>query len=462
MPSQHAQNFPDYQQNIGTALSASANQNSPLVPPPAGIATSTEQKQPVIGRRAVVLGGATIAATAVIGSGALLAPKFLSRSTTPISATKIIPGPQKLIPGIPLLALTGHSDAVRSVIWAPDGKYLATGGADTRVMLWDIEGALQKKPNAFQTISTPMKAWKFTNEILENRMGWSYDGRMLGVADLVTKTPHLLDAFGKSNKPQDYMEINACFTNPYSLASYDYLAMSPVDNTFATSVLSENKLVLWQQNKTTAPIESLDYTQTLANIPAGIEHLHWSSDGAFIAGTPANFSIVVWQVKTGKVVQKISMPERSKKQAVLLERGDLKYSPIDPHRLAATDIDIVTVYDTQHNKLLFSLGTDDKDALTLPQNNTVGWIPQVGGTSWSPNGRYIAGTYGRSNKIYIWDMQEKNPHKAQDGTQIQSLLFGAHNGHNLTVIDIAWSPDGRYIATASFDKTVIIWKVDGA
>ena len=43
------------------------------------------------------------------------------------------PGPQQL--GAPL---TGHTSAVASVAFAPDGHTLATGSADGTVRLWDV------------------------------------------------------------------------------------------------------------------------------------------------------------------------------------------------------------------------------------------------------------------------------------------------------------------------------------
>ncbi len=42
------------------------------------------------------------------------------------------------------------------------------------------------------------------------------------------------------------------------------------------------------------------------------------------------------------------------------------------------------------------------------------------------------------------------------------MIFGDKQGHSNTIIDVAWSPSGRYIASTSYDKTVIIWQVDGA
>jgi WD40 repeat protein len=458
MPSSYPQHASGYHQNQAAFLSSPNNQASTVVQPEQFSAASTQQRK--LGRRVIVLGGASAVAAATIAGGAFLLPRFLSKpaSPTPKPAAKVIPGPQKLISGIPLLALTGHSNYITNVTWNPNGRYLASAGQDTRVMLWDIESYLKQKSGGFQTVSTPLRTWKFAKEIAENHLGWSHDGQTLGVTDLITTKIHLLDAFGKSDSPQEYTDTG--MADPLSAPQYDYLAWSPVDNTFVASVSFKNSLTLWQQNKTTTPAKTLNYNQPEKDIPAGIEHVQWSSNGAFIAGTPANFGIVVWDVKTGKVVQEISLPDRAKQHSTFLERSDLKYSPNDPYKLATTDIDIVTVYNTQNKNLLFSLGTDDKDALTLPPNDTIGWVPQVGGISWSPNGRYIAGSYGRSNKIYIWDMQDKHPNKMKDSIQLQSLLFGKNNGHSATILDLAWSPDGRYIATASFDKTIIIWKVD--
>ena len=42
---------------------------------------------------------------------------------------------------------------------------------------------------------------------------------------------------------------------------------------------------------------------------------------------------------------------------------------------------------------------------------------------------------------------------------MQKLIFGS-GGHSQTIIDVAWSPNGEYISTASYDTTVIVWKVD--
>jgi WD40 repeat protein len=45
----------------------------------------------------------------------------------------------------PLAELKGHEDAVNAVCFSPDGKVLASGSADTTILVWKVETALRKK-----------------------------------------------------------------------------------------------------------------------------------------------------------------------------------------------------------------------------------------------------------------------------------------------------------------------------
>ncbi|HEV2660809.1 MAG TPA: protein kinase, partial [Ktedonobacteraceae bacterium] len=150
-------------------------------------ATDETAEQPAeqrhkIGRRGALIAGTSAVAVAVVGGTGLAA--YLHFKPSQVAAPKPPPGPQKLIAGVPLLRLIKHSEGIWNVAWHPSGRYLATGGADTRVMLWDVGSLLQKATHGMQKLKTPVHEWKFANVIRDNALSWSADGRSLAVIPL--------------------------------------------------------------------------------------------------------------------------------------------------------------------------------------------------------------------------------------------------------------------------------------
>jgi WD40 repeat protein len=72
----------------------------------------------------------------------------------------------------------------------------------------------------------------------------------------------------------------------------------------------------------------------------------------------------------------------------------------------------------------------------------------VATVAFSPDGRTLA-TAGDDNKVTLWDRQRREPLEPQ------------LTGHEGEVISLAFSPDGRTIVTGSGDSTVRLWDVQG-
>ena len=69
----------------------------------------------------------------------------------------------------------------------------------------------------------------------------------------------------------------------------------------------------------------------------------------------------------------------------------------------------------------------------------------VRSVAYSPDGRYLA-SGSQDKTIKIWEVAT--------GNELRTLT-----GHSETVFSVAYSPDGRYLASGSADKTIKIWRV---
>lgn len=426
-----------------------------------------------VGRRAMLIGGVT-AATAVVAGGTWL---FITHNqpAAPLKPTPTptpIPGPRVIMSGRPVLNLTGHSDTINNTLWDPKGRYLATAGEDSRMMVWDLGQLLQKPPTAIQSVNQPLDSWKLKNEMFSNDVAWSPDSSMLAATDGETGMFFLYDPQPPKKDPKTVVDSTLDKSDPFNLPSYRSPAWQPKGNLLAAieSQLGSNpiKITLWQNDNFSTPTASLTYTDPEEKDQPTLFVCAWSADGAYLAGSTSNAKVIVWDIKSRQVKTVLKLPDRTKgKDIPIVYRLALTWSPADPNMLAVWWADSVVVCDINQPQPLFQLGTDDPVPLTPPKDIKKGqdWFPLVNGIAWSPNGRYIAASYARSARAYIWDLKGGSSKKAKDGvTQIQDFFFPKEGepGHSNTVVDLSWSPDGRYLATGSFDKTAIVWLVDQA
>lgn len=419
-------------------------------------------------RRAVVIGGGTAALALVAGTAAFYTwshgQSLPTTTTSGVTRPRVTGGPEKLVPGTPVLSITGHSKDVTVVKWDPTGRYLATGSDDAFIKLWDVGVLLQKSSTTVQVLSTPQKSWQLSSAILANRMCWSSDGRTLAALTGGNKI-FLYDAFGSNMQPHIYQDVGAA--NGANPPVYSSIAWSSTATTFAlpryASGQTQQFVDIWQMNQTSGAIRTLAAAATGIprtgiideyhpfNTSVNVDAVSWSVDGTRVAGHTNFGSVIVWQALTGAVKQVFNLPVRPVKESTTYVLNEcVAWSPTNVGLLAASNLDVVVLCDVQKNKQVFTLKIPDA-------------APFLTGLSWSPNGKYLAAGYAGSPRIYVWDI-EKLGTSASNTPQSTLFFFpqpGSH-GHTAALTDIAWSPDGRYIASASGDTTVIVWKVDAS
>jgi WD40 repeat protein len=181
----------------------------------------------------------------------------------------------------------------------------------------------------------------------------------------------------------------------------------------------------------------------------------WSSDGKYIASAGADGVVRVWDATTLETVRTYTMHVGWFYPNVRLRPYiyTIAWSPTESQIASAGTGNMLHIWDAF---------TDFKHIYSHPE--PFFHFPSVRALAWSPDGRRIAsicssdGANFRQKIVHIWDVkggQELLSYAMPTGLSLRTGLLSAALAN---ASPLAWSPDGRYIASSCGDVAIHIWE----